>query len=160
MTGWITLITRLSLFFTYLKIKKGQFGYMTRMMRFLILKQTCRLDALPGLRSGAVYRFSAEPVYCKCILLEYHMPLLRIFLKGKSVCMWKNGFAKCRLFRRQTRPLSRQHGLLHLKISTCFSESLVMLLLSVLDVKTYRDDARLNEWISNRVQELGDRYYL
>ncbi|MEX9468741.1 hypothetical protein AB7Y44_19755, partial [Escherichia coli] len=29
----------------------------------------------------------------------------------------------------------------------------------VLDVKTYRDDARLNEWISNRVQELGDRYY-
>ncbi|EOS8643113.1 hypothetical protein ACNO4S_004642, partial [Escherichia coli] len=23
----------------------------------------------------------------------------------------------------------------------------------------YRDDARLNEWISNRVQELGDRYY-
>ncbi|MDM8640969.1 hypothetical protein QU977_23600, partial [Escherichia coli] len=32
-------------------------------------------------------------------------------------------------------------------------------LLSVLDVKTYRDDARLNEWISNRVQELGDRYY-
>ncbi|MDD0590075.1 hypothetical protein PS003_23980, partial [Shigella sonnei] len=23
--------------------------------------------------------------------------------------------------------------------------------------KTYRDDARLNEWISNRVQELGDR---
>lgn len=45
------LITRLSLFFTYLKIKKGQFGYMTRMMRFLILKQTCRLDALPGLRN-------------------------------------------------------------------------------------------------------------
>ncbi|MDD0590076.1 hypothetical protein PS003_23985, partial [Shigella sonnei] len=40
-----------------------------------------------------------------------------------------------------------------------FPESLVMLLLSVLDVKTYRDDARLNEWISNRVQELGDRYY-
>lgn len=30
MTGWITLITRLSLFFAYLKIKKGQFGYMTR----------------------------------------------------------------------------------------------------------------------------------
>ncbi|WP_213864317.1 hypothetical protein, partial [Escherichia coli] len=27
MTGWITLITRLSLFFAYLKIKKGQFGY-------------------------------------------------------------------------------------------------------------------------------------
>lgn len=45
------LITRLSLFFAYLKIKKGQFGYMTRMMRFLILKQTCRLDALPGLRN-------------------------------------------------------------------------------------------------------------
>ena len=41
----------LSLFSTYLKIKKGQFGYMTRMMRFLILKQTCRLDALPGLRN-------------------------------------------------------------------------------------------------------------
>ncbi len=51
MTGWITLITRLSLFFAYLKIKKGQFGYMTRMMRFLILKQMCRLDALPGLRN-------------------------------------------------------------------------------------------------------------
>lgn len=47
----ITLITRLSLFFAYLKIKKGQFGYMTRMMRFLILKQMCRLDALPGLRN-------------------------------------------------------------------------------------------------------------
>lgn len=45
------LITRLSLFFAYLKIKKGQFGYMTRMMRFLILKQMCRLDALPGLRN-------------------------------------------------------------------------------------------------------------
>ncbi len=53
------------------------------------------------------------------------------------------------------------HGLLlHLKnIYPVFPESLVMLLLSVLDVKTYRDDARLNEWISNRVQELGDRYY-
>ncbi len=37
--------------FHILKIKKGQFGYMTRMMRFLILKQTCRLDALPGLRN-------------------------------------------------------------------------------------------------------------
>ncbi len=37
--------------FAYLKIKKGQFGYMTRMMRFLILKQMCRLDALPGLRN-------------------------------------------------------------------------------------------------------------
>lgn len=37
--------------FRILKIKKGQFGYMTRMMRFLILKQMCRLDALPGLRN-------------------------------------------------------------------------------------------------------------
>ncbi len=46
------------------------------------------------------------------------------------------------------------HGLLlHLKnIYPVFPESLVMLLLSVLDVKKYRDDARL-------VQELGDRYY-
>ena len=42
------------------------------------------------------------------------------------------------------------HGLLlHLKnIYPVFPESLVRLLLSVLDVKTYRDDARLNEWIS------------
>lgn len=37
--------------FRILEIKKGQFGYMTRMMRFLILKQMCRLDALPGLRN-------------------------------------------------------------------------------------------------------------
>ncbi|TJR78951.1 hypothetical protein C9Z32_16440, partial [Escherichia coli] len=43
--------------------------------------------------------------------------------------------------------------------SVSWQHHLVMLLLSVLDVKTYRDDARLNEWISNRVQELGDRYY-
>lgn len=50
--------------------------------------------------------------------------------------------------------------LLHLKnIYPVFPKSLVMLLLSVLNVKTYRDDARLNQWVSNRVQELGDKYY-
>ncbi len=37
--------------FRILENQKGQFGYMTRMMRFLILKQMCRLDALPGLRN-------------------------------------------------------------------------------------------------------------
>lgn len=50
--------------------------------------------------------------------------------------------------------------LLYLKnIYFVFFELLVMLLFFVLDVKIYRDDARLNEWIFNRVQELGDRYY-
>ena len=115
MTGWITLITRLSLFFAYLKIKKGQFGYMTRMMRFLIL-----MHVEKWLREMSSIPETDAPI--------------------------KQALA---------------HGLLlHLKnIYPVFPESLVMLLLSVLDVKTYRDDARLNEWISNRVQELGDRYY-
>lgn len=68
------------------------------------------------------------------------------------------------LFILETDALIKQalaHGLLlHLKnIYFVFFELLVMLLLFVLDVKTYRDDARLNEWIFNRVQELGDRYY-
>lgn len=51
MTGWITLITRLSLFFGYLKIKKGPFGYMIRMTCFLILKRISMPDASPDLRN-------------------------------------------------------------------------------------------------------------
>ncbi|HCJ9346881.1 TPA: hypothetical protein NV930_003411 [Escherichia coli] len=100
---------------------------------------------------------------CKCILLEYHMPLLRIFPKGKECMHVEKWLREMSSIPETDAPIKQAlaHGLLlHLKnIYPVFPESLVMLLLSVLDVKTYRDDARLNEWISNRVQELGDRYY-
>ncbi|EGO8360359.1 hypothetical protein EYW98_13020 [Escherichia coli] len=46
-----------------------------------------------------------------------------------------------------------------LKCSGIRISYLVMLLLSIMDIKTNRDNARLIQWISNRVQELGDRYY-
>ncbi|MDA4536758.1 hypothetical protein NY996_11595, partial [Escherichia coli] len=100
---------------------------------------------------------------CKCILLEHHMPLLRLFPKGKECMHVEKWLREMSSIPETDAPIKQAlaHGLLlHLKnIYPVFPESLVRLLLSVLDVKTYRDDARLNEWISNRVQELGDRYY-
>ncbi len=89
--------------------------------------------------------------------------LLRIFPKGKECMHVEKWLREMSSIPETDAPIKQAlaHGLLlHLKnIYPVFPESLVMLLLSVLDVKTYRDDARLNEWISNRVQELGDRYY-
>ncbi len=78
MTGWITLITRLSLFFTYLKIKKGQFGYMTEDDAFLDIKANVQAGRFTGLKKLVQFIDSVR-TDCKCILLEYHMPFAENF---------------------------------------------------------------------------------
>ncbi|HCR6569871.1 TPA: hypothetical protein OO547_004435, partial [Shigella sonnei] len=81
---------------------------------------------------------------CKCILLEHHMPLLRLFPKGKECMHVEKWLREMSSIPETDAPIKQAlaHGLLlHLKnIYPVFPESLVMLLLSVLDVKTYRDD--------------------
>ena len=93
---WMDYLIAVKFVFAYLKIKKGQFGYMTEDDAFLDIKANAQAGRFTGLKKLVQFIDSVR-TDCKCILLEHHMPLLRIFLKEKSVCVWKND-AKCRLF--------------------------------------------------------------
>ncbi|MEF5676322.1 protein YahL [Escherichia coli] len=148
--------------FHILENQKGTVWVYDQDDAFLDIKANVQAGRFTGLKKLVQFIDSVR-TDCKCILLEYHMPLLRIFPKGKECMHAEKWLREMSSIPETDAPIKQAlaHGLLlHLKnIYPVFPESLVMLLLSVLDVKTYRDDARLNEWISNRVQELGDRYY-
>lgn len=148
--------------FHILENQKGTVWVYDQDDAFLDIKANVQAGRFTGLKKLVQFIDSVR-TDCKCILLEYHMPLLRIFPKGKECMHVEKWLREMSSIPETDAPIKQAlaHGLLlHLKnIYPVFPESLVMLLLSVLDVKTYRDDARLNEWISNRVQELGDRYY-
>lgn len=148
--------------FRILENQKGTVWVYDQDDAFLDIKANVQAGRFTGLKKLVQFIDSVR-TDCKCILLEHHMPLLRIFPKGKECMRVEKWLREMSSIPETDAPIKQAlaHGLLlHLKnIHPVFPESLVMLLLSVLDVKTYRDDARLNEWISNRVQELGDRYY-
>ncbi|MGT7659122.1 hypothetical protein ACRW5F_17155 [Escherichia coli] len=129
---------------------------------FLDIKENIHAGRFTGLKKLVQFIDSVR-TDCKCILLEHHMPLLRLFREGKEcehVEKWLREMSRIPDADAPIKQALAYELLLHLKnIYPVFPESLVMLLLSVLNVKTYRDDARLNQWVSNRVQELGDKYY-
>lgn len=96
---------------------------MTRDDAFLDIKANVQAGRFTGLKKLVQFIDSVR-TDCKCILLEHHMPLLRIFPKGKECMHVEKWLREMSSIPETDAPIKQAlaHGLLlHLKISTLFS---------------------------------------
>ncbi|EHB7664474.1 hypothetical protein JV483_002360 [Escherichia coli] len=148
--------------FRILENKNGTVWVYSKDDEYLDIKANIQAGRCSGLKKLEQFIASVR-TDCKCILLENHMPLLRLLPEGKECDHVQKWLSEMSCIPDTEAPIKQALAyalLMHLNnFYPVFPESLVMLLLSVLDRNTYKEDERLNQWVCNRVQELDDRYY-